>query len=174
MRYSKCVIGRGVCAAIACLVLIPRPAPAGAEVVPVEVAIDGHSIAQITLIAKSRSSGIRFDSPGETIKLLPGDYRVEQVQLTDGHMLNPLSSHGHDWFRVTAEGPNELTVGAPLYPSVTTRRHGGFIQMEYDTVDGAGRSYVKPRDVGNDRPPPPTFTVSRGGEVVGSGSFEYG
>ena len=74
---------------------------------------------------------------------------------------------------MTPEGPNELVVGAPLYPSVTAKRQGEFIHMNYDTVDGAGRSYQWSRQHLS-RSSPPTFTVYSGDEVIGSGSFEYG
>ena len=75
---------------------------------------------------------------------------------------------------MTPARPNELVVGAPLYPTATARRHGGFVQLDYGTVDGAGRGYSKTSDDTAERPPPPTFTVSKNGKEISSGSFEYG
>lgn len=136
-----------------------------------ELTIRGDSIRQLTLIGK-RGAGVTFESPGETVKLPPGEYRVEKVTLEGGYELSPLAALRQEWFQVTEKGPNELAVGAPLYPTVTARRHGGFIQMDYDVVDAAGRDYQLAFT--EKRPPAPTFTVYRNGEQIGSGSFEYG
>jgi len=155
--------------------LVAASARAADEGDSCELKIQGHSIVQLTLIDKARRAGIRLlDSPGKTVKLPAGEYRVEQVELEDGYVLNLTPGQRQDWFKVTPEGPNELVVGAPLYPTVTASRCGGFIQMDYDTVDGAGRSYRKNREIGEQRPPAPTFTVYRDGKEIGSGSFEYG
>jgi hypothetical protein len=151
-----------------------RAAMADTEPVACELRIRGHSIVRLTLVEKTRHSGVRFDRPNETVQLPAGEYRVEQVELEEGYVLDSRPGQHKDWFEVTPAGPNELVLGAPLYPTATARRHGGFIQLEYDTVDGAGRSYSKTSDGTAERPPPPTFTVSKNGEKIGSGSFEYG
>lgn len=161
-------------AALVLLLLVATSARAAGDGDSCELKIQGHSIVQLTLIDKAGRSGVRLDHPGETVKLPAGEYRVEQVELEDGYVLNPMPGQRQDWFKVTPEGPNELVVGAPLYPTVTASRCGGFIQMDYDTVDGAGRSYRKNREVAAQRLPAPTFAVYRDGKEIGSGSFEYG
>ena len=89
-------------------------------------------------------------------------------------MLDSQPGQRQDWFEVTPAGSNELVVGAPLYPTATASRHGGFVRLNYDTVDGVGRGYRKTVDRMAEMPPPPTFTVYKDGEEIGSGSFEYG
>jgi len=158
-------------AALVVLVAVATPARAGADGGSCELKIRGHSIANLTLVEKTRSSGVQFNMPGESVQLPAGEYRVEQVELEDGHTLDLLSSLRQDWFEVTPAGPNELVVGAPLYPTATVNRHGGFLQLDYDTVDGAGRSYGK---TSGRAPQPPAFTVFKDGQEIGSGSFEYG
>ena len=160
--------------ALVAILAVATPAKAADDGVACELKIRGHSIAKLMLIEKTRSSGVRFDRPGESVQLPAGEYRVEQVELEGGYELDSRPGQRQDWFEVTPAGPNELVVGAPLYPTAAATRHGGFVELDYDTVDGAGRSYRKSvgRTVG--APPPPTFSVYKGGEEIGSGSFEYG
>lgn len=149
-------------------------AEAGSDVVPCQLTIKGHSIGQLTLVERSASRGYSFRTPGQTVPLPPGEYRVEQVELDGGYHLKQAENRRQGWFRVTREGPNQLVVGAPLYPTVAARRHGRFIQMDYATVDGAGRAYQKTRTVSERMPPEPTFIVYRDGQQVGAGKFQYG
>jgi hypothetical protein len=174
MDVSRHLTPLRFCAALVVLLVVAIPAKAGDDEVSCELKIRGHSIVRLTLIEKTRHSGVLFDKPGESVQLPAGKYRVEQVELEDGYAMAPQPGQRQDWFEVTAAGPNELVVGAPLYPTTTATRHGGFVQLDYDTVDGAGRSYSKPLDYTDGIPPPPTFTVYKDGEEIGSGSFEYG
>ncbi len=149
-------------------------AEAGSDVAPCQLTIKGHSIGQLTLVEKSTSRGYSFRTPGQTVPVPVGEYRVEQVELDGGYQLKQAENRRQGWFRVTREGPNQLVVGAPLYPTVTARRHGRFIQMDYATVDGAGRAYQKTRTASDRMPPEPTFIVYRDGHQVGAGKFQYG
>ena len=147
---------------------------AAADGADCELKIQGHSIVRLMLIDKTRHSGVQFDKPGESVQLPAGVYRVETVELEDGYSLSPQLGQRQDWFEVTPAGPNELVVGAPLYPTATVTRHGGFVKLDYDTVDAAGRSYRRTPSRTATEPPPPTFTVYKDGQEIGSGSFEYG
>ena len=64
-------------------------------------------------------------------------------------------------------------IGASLLPQVTVRRHGKYLEMNCDVVDAGGRRYVWRGDTMT-RPDPPSFTVYKDDQVLGSGSFEYG
>ncbi len=139
-----------------------------------ELTIRGHSIVRLTLTERANLSQVRFENPGETVRLPAGHYRVERVDLRDGYSMLPRSGRPGDWFEVSREGPNELVVGAPLFPSASVRRYGAFLQLDYDTVDGAGRSYEQQRDPTDPLPPAPRFAVFKDGEQIGSGTFEYG
>jgi hypothetical protein len=158
-------------AALFAAVTVAQAAPEDATC---QLKINGHSIRQLTLIERTGRAGVRLDHPGQTVQLSAGTYRVESVELEDGFTLQSMPGNRDNWFHVTPEGPNELVVGAPLYPTVTARRHGGFIQMDYATVDGAGRNYEKTRQAMTAMPPAPTFTVYQDGQQIGAGSFEYG
>ncbi len=143
--------------------------------------IKGDSIANLTLISQGDDptgtgdglAGKRFVRPGKTLLLPAGRYRLETVELDGGYQCQSLYAWGDDWFELGPGKPNELVVGAPLSPKVTARRHGQFLQMDYDLVDAAGRSYAKATESG-ERLIPPRFTVYKGDEVLGSESFEYG
>ncbi len=159
------------CATLVVLAAVGAPAQAADDAVPCELKIRGHSIVNLMLIEKTRSSGVQFDNPGESVQIRAGTYRIERAVLKDDYEWEFQPGQRQDWFEVTPSGPNELVVGAPLYPTVNATRHGGFVQLDYDTVDGAGRSY---RKTGARSGTPPTFTVYKDGEEIGSGSFEYG
>ena len=146
---------------------------AGEDATLGEVILSGDSIVRLTLIKKG-GSGTSLERPGKTIKLLAGEYRVQDVELEGGYLLDTVEGRRQKWFRVTAEEPVELALGAPLYATVDACRHGGFIEMDYMIVDGAGRRYRRNPEQAQTQPPAPTFTVYDGDEKVGSGSFEYG
>ncbi len=162
------------CLALILLLAVAMPAKAAAEGAACELKIRGHSIARLTLVDKAGRSGVRFDKPGKSVRLAAGTYRVEKVELEGGYATDVRPGQGQDWFEVTSEGPNELVVGAPLYPTTTVTRYGGFLKLNYETLDGAGRGYGKGADSANRNPPPPKFSVYKDGEKIGSGSFEYG
>ena len=143
--------------------------------------IKGHSIASLTLIrqgdvaagVQEGLSGQKHVRPGKTLHLPAGKYRVENVELDGGYRLKARHGRNDDWLELAPGKPCELVVGAPLSPQVTVKRHGRYLQLDYDLVDAAQRSYTK---VANDgaKLTRPRFTVSKGNEVLGSESFEYG
>ncbi len=139
-----------------------------------ELRIGGHSIVELTLTERAKLSQFRFENPGETVRLPAGHYRVQHVELQDGYVMIPWYSVFEEWFEISREGPNELVVGAPLYSTATGNRYGAFLRLDYDVVDGAGRSYRQQSSLVDVQPPPPRFEVFKGGEPIGSGSFEYG
>ena len=139
-----------------------------------ELRIGGHSIVELTLTERAKLSQFRFENPGETVRLPAGHYRVQHVELQDGYVMIPWHSRLEGWFEVSREGPSELVVGAPLYPTATGKRYGAFLQLDFDIVDGAGRSYLQHSDELDSLSPPPRFEVFKDGEPIGSGSFEYG
>ncbi|TVS14756.1 MAG: hypothetical protein EA424_18345 [Planctomycetaceae bacterium] len=68
---------------------------------------------------------------------------------------------------VAAEQPQT----APLSPQVRIQRAGRLLTMDFDLVDAQGQRHNPGRDRRNH---PPTFTVFKDGQPIGSGSFEYG
>ena len=123
------------------LLATARPAQAEHGAAVCELTIRGHSIVELTLVERGRLSQLRFENPGDSIRLSAGEYRVERVELQEKVSMVPSFPPPGPWFEVSAEGPNELAVGAPLYPTAFVRRYGAFLRLDYDLVDGAGRSY---------------------------------
>lgn len=147
------------------------PAQAVEDAALCELQLRGNSIIELTLTERAKLSQFRFENPGETVRLPAGHYRVQHVELQDGYVMIPWFE---EWFDVSREGPNELVVGAPLYSTATGNRYGAFLRLDYDVVDGAGRSYRQQSSLADVPPPPPRFEVFKDGEPIGSGSFEYG
>lgn len=145
-----------------------------------ELQIEGHSIQSLTLLGDVPEIGLdgeyagtqRFLRPGKIVRLPAGRYHVLDVTLEGGLEAHENFLDARQWIDVSPDTPCKLVIGAPLSPQVTVRRHGRFLEMDCDLVDGGGRSYVASNSTG--WRPPPTFTVYKDDQVLGSGSFEYG
>jgi hypothetical protein len=81
------------------------------------------------------------------------------------------SFHDTGWLQVAADQSPVLTVGTSLTPQVRVKRAGRLLSLDYDLLDADGRKYGGRRAEGTG---PPTFTVYKDGQIIGSGSFEYG
>ena len=106
---------------------------------------------------------------GDSVSLPVGSYLVEEIELAGGFRSRTLFSPD-DRIEVAADRTSVLEVGLPLTSQVQVRRAGRLLSLDYRLVDGQGRRYVR-RSTGAD---PPTFTVSKNGRAIGSGTFEYG
>lgn len=60
---------------------------------------------------------------------------------------------------------------APLSPQVRVQRAGRLLTLDFDLLDAQGQRHNPGQDR---RSHPPTFTVFKDGQPIGSGSFEYG
>jgi hypothetical protein len=146
-----------------------------------ELRIEGQSIRQLTLLRDDPQLGQNaenlsaqtFDRPGQNLSLPAGRYRVANVQLEEGYQCGVDYARTNEWFELKPGTPYQLVVGAPLFPQVTVTRHGKFLEMDCELVDGSGRIYSWSNQLVT-RPAPPWFTVYKDDKVIGSGSFEYG
>ncbi len=142
-----------------------------------ELKIEGHSILSLTLIRMGDASGPvageKHLRPGKSLQLPAGRYYVESVELEGEYQATGPMPGEEQWFELARDKSSQLVIGAPLSPSVSVTRHGKFLEMDYQLVDAAGRSYTF---VGRNvpRPEPPRFTVYQDGQVLGSDSFDYG
>ena len=64
--------------------------------------------------------------------------------------------------------PNPTNPGR-LTPSVSVKRVGRFLKLDYQLLDANGRKYTV-----DARSSQPQFTIYQGDQKIGSGSFEYG
>jgi hypothetical protein len=180
-RLMALAIAVAWCAAIASKAASSDPATTARKPELCELKIEGHSILSLTLLKESGVpgniaeglAGEKHVRPGTSLWLPAGRYRVEGVELEGGYRSSASYRHDDEWFELAPGKPQQLVIGAPLSPQVTVKRHGKFLEMSYDPVDAAGRSYGWSTGAGQ-RPAPPRFTVYKNDEVLGSGSFEYG
>jgi hypothetical protein len=146
---------------------------------------------QVDYIVLQRKDGHveQITRPSETIKLPPGEYRLQEIRLKGGYTCNSLSGGRitvkadaehlgvvNETLRIGAEpitvraGRQEvLKVGAPLVPMVKVQRQGRILLLDYNLQGVGGESYI-----GGDRSKPPTFAVYKGQKQIASGQFEYG
>jgi len=162
-------------------IVLSQPLPVQNQAPLCELQIDGHSIQSLTLLGDSPEIGLdgeyagtqRFLRPGKSVLLPAGRYHVLDVTLEGGFEAHENFLDARQWIDVSPDTPCKLAIGAPLSPRVSVQRHGRFLEMDCDLVDAGGRSYVASDGVAR-QAPPPAFTVYKDGQVLGSGSFEYG
>lgn len=110
-----------------------------------------------------------LNRPGSSVSVPPGEYYPEQVVLQGGFSARGWSFDQSMWFILAPGRPHRLEVGAPLTPTVTVKRRGSVLKLDYALVDASGRKYSP-----SDRKDPPWFKVYQGDRQIGAGSFEYG
>jgi hypothetical protein len=132
-----------------------------------ELKLEGKHIKQVTLERREDRNKLKFDQPGESIKLAVGKYFLRKVQLEGGYACQIWSDA--NWVEVGKDKPAVLKVGAPLKQIVKATRQGRVLALDYKLVGMGGESYTN-----FDRSKPPTFTVYKGDKKIASGTFEYG
>lgn len=138
--------------------------------------IEGRGIERLTLAEENEDVTneklTEIKQPGASISLPAGKYRVQRVELKGGLSCRVYFANDDDWIHVAAGQSPVVKAGAPLTPKVRVKRTGRLLAIDYELVDAAGRTYTP--DTADRRAQPPTFTVLKNGQTIGSGSFEYG
>jgi len=143
---------------------------AGGETAACRLRIEGRAIERLTL-ADENGRVTAVDQPGDSVSLPAGKYRVQEVGLTGGFQCSAYAPGPDGWVQLAQGRTPVLKLGAPLTPQVRVKRVGRLLRLDYELVDAAGRKYVQRGDENAVRP---KFTVSKDGQTLGSGSFEYG
>ena len=96
---------------------------------------------------------------------------MKALQLADGYSGHLASDQytDHGTLTLAPNKPCRPNLGAPLSPSVTVKRMGRLLKLDYQLRDDAGWTYQN-----NERTKPPTFAIYQGDREIGSGTFEYG
>lgn len=146
--------------------------------------LEGQAIQRMVLVRKGveNPSGPRnlivLDRPGRSVSVPAGEYWLQAVEL-DGDYSCFLPRQIGDWFTgeerdgewlaISPEKPCWLKIGGPLKPTVLAIRQGRAVEFGCPLFDANGRQYER-----RNTKSPPRFTISCDGQVVASGSFEYG
>jgi len=138
--------------------------------------IKGRGIERLTLVEANddlRNEKVtQIERPGASISLPAGKYRVQRVELKGGLSCHTYFASEDVWIHVAPGQSPVVKVGAPLTPKVRVSRAGRVLAIDYELVDAAGRTYTP--ETADRRAKPPTFTVLKNGQSIGSGSFEFG
>jgi hypothetical protein len=145
---------------------------------------EGQAIKRMVLVRKGvenpydPKSFIVLDRPGRSVSLPAGEYCLRTVEFDGGvfcifqrgirDRLTRTEGEG-EWLTISPEKPHSLKFSGPLKPTVLATREGRSLRFVHRLFDANGREYVQrgPKHA-------PRFTVFCNGQVVGSGSFEYG
>ncbi|MBN2024797.1 MAG: hypothetical protein JW809_18605 [Pirellulales bacterium] len=139
-----------------------------------DLRIQGEAIDLLVLVEKNNLAGVQFARPGKILRLPPGRYRVQTVDVAGGFRFDDRGRWNEGWFDLTPDQPGEIAVGAPLSSRVSVTRHGTFLQLDYALVDAEGRPYDRFANNSPWRRAAPMFSIHKDGKEIGSGSFEYG
>lgn len=136
-----------------------------------ELKITGNYVQRMTL--EGGPYMVVLDQPEAVVKVPVGRYGPTKACLKKGDTQAYLDSRtqaaeGH--ITISEKTPALLTVGGPLTNSVSIRRQGKKLALNYQLV-GAGGAYQM---VNQDRSHPPEFAVYQGDKKVASGKFEFG
>ena len=132
-----------------------------------ELKLEGKYIKQLTLEHREDRNRVKFDQPGEIIKLAVGKYFLREVQLEGGYACQIWSDA--NCVEVGEDKPAVLKAGAPLKQILKAERQGRVLVLDYKLLGIGGETYAR-----DDRSNPPTFTVYQGDKKIASGTFEYG
>ncbi len=147
--------------------------PRGASAGNGTLEITGKGIEKLVLSGPGPGQEQQLDRPGPTVSLPAGQYSVKQILLQGGfegrRHVTPGSFPDVKHFAITPGQSHRLEIGAPLTSTVTVKRRGGVLRLDYTMFDAGGWKYF-PRG----REGPPQVNIYQGDELVGSGSFKYG
>ena len=150
----------------------PRPASAG-DSRNGTLQIAGKGIEKLVLSGPRPGQEQELNRPGPTVSLPAGLYTVKEIVLQGGfegrRPVRPGSFPDVYQFTIAAGQSHRLEIGTPLTSTVTVKRRGSVLRLDYAMVAVGGWMYF-PRG----REDPPRVNIYQGDELVGSGSFKYG
>jgi len=161
----------GCCLAASMAVFACLSAAGGAETQDlVSLRIEGQGIEQL-ILQDEKGRTRTFASPGSTVTLPPGNYRVHTVRLEGDHYTQSHLMPAELRVAVEPNAAATLKIGAPLRHVVKVERQGPTMVLNYKLIGQGGEPYAINRNRPEERP---AFTVYRGDRQVASGNFEFG
>jgi hypothetical protein len=119
----------------------------------------------------SDSSLVLLDLPGNRVLIPARVYNRQRIFLDGGEIFRVLYANSQNEISVIQDKVTPLKLGIPLTHTVEMSHHGTELMLDYQLVGVGGERYV---NYGKDFRNRPTFTIYRGKDKIGSGSFEYG
>ena len=107
--------------------------------------------------------------------LPPGQYTIQQIDLDGGFFSTRQDfAHPEKPLKLAPGTPCRFDIRTPLTPSVTVKRAGRLLTLDYQLLDGDGRKYRRNGPAVTDSSLKPKFAVYQGDRLMDSGNFEYG
>lgn len=133
-----------------------------------ELKLEGEHVERFVLQGKD-SHTERIDQPGESIELPVGQYRLLESHLDGGYDCFQGAGPQSKWITIAENAPAVLKIGAPLNQTLTVKRQGKVLTLDYKLIGIGGEAYTSA-----ERSNPPSLTVYRGDQEIASGQFSYG
>lgn len=137
-----------------------------------ELKLDRH-IESLTLCPLiRRGEWVSYPRRGSSMFVPPGQYWIVGIQLEGG--LSCVYSGNSPKITLALGKPNRFDVRTPLTSSVTVKRVGRLLKLDYQLLDADGRKYQRNGRGGSNPAHAPQFAIYQGDRQIGSGNFEYG
>jgi hypothetical protein len=141
-----------------------QPAPASARMPgECELIIEGKSVEKLVLLDPHGLTK-EITAPRASVFLPPGRYVLQQIEFQGGFPLYP-----NEVLLLTPQTPTRLNIGKSLKPTVTAKRKGNVLKLDYRLLDAGGRNCANVYQCY-----PPRFDVYLGDEKIVSDKFEFG
>jgi len=149
------------------------------EAVLGELKLPGQFIERLVLAGQQSKKPftVALDRPGAVAQIPEGSYYQCEARLEQG---GAAAYYERDRYygaspkavvTIKPAAPALLAVGGPLTNSVTVKRKGKSLSLNYSLLGMGGAAYQL---VDQNRSDPPRFTILQAGKKVGSGKFAYG
>jgi hypothetical protein len=137
-----------------------------------EVKITGQFVRRLVLSGGPYE--VILDQPAGVVKIPAGSYNQPDILLEQNGaqaFCNNGPMQTGEQISVGGKTPAVLNVGGPLTNSVTAKRHGQDLQLNYCLLGAGGETYQL---ANQDRSKPPAFAIYKGAKKIASGAFEFG
>ncbi len=148
-----------------------------------ELKLEGTSVRKLVLMGMpDRLAGGRFlvllEDPSPVVRIPAGTYRQSHVLLEAGGVKvasQPVFGAASGPALLTISSGSDkaatLRLGGPLTNSVSVSRRGSFLVLNYQLTSADGLNYAL---LSTGPAKPPRFSISRAGQVIHKGVFEFG
>jgi hypothetical protein len=167
---------------------LPPPVPLAADqpssAVTGQLIIESQGIERITLVKKGarnlldQKDWLVLDRPAPAVSVPAGEYWLKEITFKSGLACTPPDrmvegptgpEFEGEAVTIRPDVPWTLKAGGPLKSTLLARRTDRKVRIDYYVVDSRRRVYTLSHGAR-----PPRFTVYCDGQVVDSGSLEYG
>jgi hypothetical protein len=133
-----------------------------------ELKVTGSMVHRLVL-QNDRGYTVVLEAPDSSVKIPVGSYRAKSIWIKQGEA-TACQRTGRS-LTISEKSPTVFLAGGPLTNSVTAKRRGKYLVLDYSLIGADGGAYQLSKD---DPLHPPAFTIFHNGKKVATGQFAFG